>query len=98
MAPDLATTLAQFGLAGFIAWMWLTERRHSADRDKRLEQSHDALMAERRESDVLLRALDENTRAIVQLEATQRQMLAMIERGVGASGAAGSAAVGAGMG
>ena len=26
--PDaLATALAQFGLAGFVAWMWLTERR-----------------------------------------------------------------------
>ncbi|MBX3402718.1 MAG: hypothetical protein KF699_04810 [Phycisphaeraceae bacterium] len=80
MPPELLPALAQFGAAGLIGWMWLTERRAAADREAQLRQAHEALMTERPRLDALLRALDANTRAITALELGQRSLLAAVQR------------------
>ena len=45
MTSDLSLlpTLAQSGTAGLIAWMWLTERRAAATRDRQLTELADRL-------------------------------------------------------
>ena len=74
MDPTVATTLAQFGVAGLIGWMWLTERRAATERDQQLTESHTLLSQSQKSLDVLLKALDDNTRAITTLESAQRAL------------------------
>lgn len=79
--PDaLATALAQFGLAGFVAWMWLTERRATQTREKQIGDLHDRLMQERRGTDALLGALERSTAAMTALQEGQKNLAAAIER------------------
>jgi len=80
MNNELLAILAQFGAAGLIAWMWLTERRHSAQRDRQLDESHRRLREQRLQLDQLLSIIAENTRAITALEHTQRRLSRAIER------------------
>lgn len=72
MPETVAAWAAQFGLAGLVCWMWLSERRAAAQRERELREAHDRLMRERRGSDVLMAALNDNTRALASLEACQR--------------------------
>ncbi len=74
MPTDLIPALAQLGAAGLIGWMWLTERRAAAEREQQLREAHAAILDERPRLEVLLRALDANTRAITALEVGQRQL------------------------
>jgi hypothetical protein len=80
MDPQLATMAAQFGVAGLIGWMWLTERRAAADRDKQLADAQSMLAQSQKGMDVLLKALDDNTRAITALEAAQRSLIQAFTR------------------
>ena len=82
MDPQLATMAAQFGVAGLIGWMWLTERRAGADRDRQLSDAQAMLTQGQKSIEVLLRALDDNTRAITALEGTQRALIDSL-RGTG---------------
>lgn len=75
MDPTLATTLAQFGVAGLIGWMWLTERRAAESRNQQLSEAHTQLTQDRTTITALLKALEDNTRAITTLESTQRMLL-----------------------
>lgn len=77
---DIASTIAQFGAAGLVGWMWLTERRTAAVRDQQVAQSHERLMQARTELDVLVRALESNTRAMTALEVGQRHVLEVLAR------------------
>ena len=72
--------IAQFGSAGLIGWLWVTERRLALDRDKRLSDAHERLMNDRTSIDALLRALDANTRALAALESSQRGIERLLER------------------
>ena len=83
MDPTLTTTLAQCGVAGLIGWMWLTERRAATDRDKQLTEAHTQLLSDHKTIEVLLKALDDNTRAITTLESTQRALIDSFRRGMG---------------
>lgn len=80
MNPSTLSALAQFGVAGLIAWMWLTERRASAHRDRQIDEAHSRLMHERRELTVLVDLVSANTRAMVALEAQQRDLLRLLDR------------------
>lgn len=80
MEPEIATLFAQFGVAGLIGWMWLTERRSALQREQQLTQAHDALTRDRQSVEILLKALDANTRAITSLEASQQRLIAALER------------------
>lgn len=89
MMEETAAWLAQFGVAGLVAWMWLAERRASAVRERQMTELHTRLMLERQETEVLVKALNDNTRALASLEASQRGLLVMLARGQGVGEAAG---------
>lgn len=79
MEAELAA-LAQFGVAGLVCWMWLAERRAAGARERQMTEVHERLMRERRETDVLIAALGDNTRALASLESCQRGLVAMLGR------------------
>lgn len=80
MQPDLMTMAAQFGTAGLIAWMWLTERRQSQKRDGELSEAHEALRRQSVTVDSLVRVVEDNTRALTTLEGSQRRLGELLER------------------
>lgn len=84
--PELLGSLAQLGAAGLIGWMWLSERRGAMEREAQIKESHAALMSERAQLDVLVRALEGNTRAMTALEAGQRELSRVIEAAVRSRG------------
>ncbi|MFG0284169.1 MAG: hypothetical protein ACF8R7_07070 [Phycisphaerales bacterium JB039] len=81
MGPELAATLAQFGVAGLIAWLWITERRAAGERERLLGEAARRVEAERIGLRTLLDALGANTRALASLEATQRELIGAIRAG-----------------
>lgn len=80
METQIASALAQFGAAGLIGWMWLTERRHAATRERELCEVHERLMQERTSLESLLRVIGDNTRALAALEAGQHRLAGVLER------------------
>lgn len=74
METELAATVAQFGVAGLIGWMWLTERRASAGREKQLTEAHDRILRDNVALDALLKALENNTRAMTALQAAHQRL------------------------
>jgi hypothetical protein len=77
--PDVIGILAQFGAAGLMAWMWLSERRAAAVREQQVSEAHTRIMDQKGELDVLVRALESNTRAMTALEVGQRHMIELLE-------------------
>lgn len=80
MQPELAAFATQFGMAGLIAWMWLTERRAVSQREQQLSSTHERLMEQRIQLDALMRLIADNTRAVAALEAGQRALSSLVER------------------
>jgi hypothetical protein len=80
MPPELATTLTQFGVAGLIGWMWLTERRAGAERERQLSEAHARILTQSEQRAALLDALRDSTRAMVALECAQRALADLIQR------------------
>jgi hypothetical protein len=85
LEPQIAAALAQFGVAGLIGWMWLTERRAAAARERQLAELHERLMQERPQVETLVRIIADNTRALTMLEVGQRTLAGILERLVGAA-------------
>lgn len=80
MEQDLLNMISQFGAAGLIAWMWLTERRHTSKRELQLTESHEQLRTQRLALDQLMSLVADNTRAVTTLEAGQRALLTFMQR------------------
>ncbi|GIK18676.1 MAG: hypothetical protein DYG93_06490 [Leptolyngbya sp. PLA2] len=80
MEAGLAGAVAQFGAAGLVGWMWLTERRAAASRERQLAEAHDALARERTSLDALLSTVGANTRAMAGVEGAVRDLSGAIER------------------
>jgi len=80
MDAEIMGALSQFGVAGLICWMWLVERRASADRERQISETHRVLMQQREEQDGLVEVVRDNTRAMTALEVGQRELVAAIER------------------
>lgn len=80
METQVAAAVTQFGVAGLIGWMWLSERRASGARERQIGELHDRILRERTELEVLVTALKENTRALAALEAGQRGLVALLTR------------------
>jgi hypothetical protein len=59
--------------------MWLTERQSAREREEQLARAHALLTESQKHVDVLLNALDANTRAITTLEGTQRRLIDAID-------------------
>lgn len=72
MDPTLLSSLTPFGAAGLIAFLWLTERKSSAERERQLTEAHDRLVRHRSELSLLVNVVRENTRALTALEALLR--------------------------
>ena len=83
MGVELAGALAQFGTAGLIGWMWLTERRAAGERERELRAAHEALLLERAQLGELMRVVGANTAALAALEAGQRELRALLRRRMG---------------
>lgn len=84
MDVELAAAAAQFGTAGLIGWMWLTERRAAGERDRQVAELHARILQERECVTACLDALKDNTRAITALEGTQRVLAEAVGRMRGA--------------
>lgn len=82
MSPEIALQFTQFGTAGLIAWMWLTERRAAASRERQLAEAHERLMEQRVQIDALMRLVGESVRATASLEEGQRALRALLERAI----------------
>lgn len=83
MDASVIGALAQFGTAGLVGWMWLTERRSSATRERQLCEAHERIMLERRCLDMIVEAMRENTRVLAQLESGQRLLLSLLRAEAG---------------
>ncbi len=79
MEAEIASALAQFGVAGMVGWMWLAERRAAATREEQLGRAHDKLMRQGEQLGVLMELTRANTRAMAGLEATQREMVRVLD-------------------
>lgn len=77
---DVIAMLTQFGTAGLVAWLWLSERRAAAAREQQLSEAHAKAMAQGQQIDVLVKALGETTRALTLVEAGQRELARVLER------------------
>lgn len=75
MELDLLASLAQFGAAGLIGFMWLTERRHAHARDQQLTEAHERLLEQRLQLEQLIRVVGDNTRALTRVEEAQRAVV-----------------------
>lgn len=80
MDVEVAATLTQFGTAGLIGWLWLSERRAAGERERQLAAMHERLIQERRGLEVAVEALRDNTRVLSGVEAGQRALLTALER------------------
>ncbi|MEM7755174.1 MAG: hypothetical protein AAF297_06020 [Planctomycetota bacterium] len=108
LETELVASITQFGVAGLIGWMWMTERRAAAAREKQLGDVHERLMRERREMELIVEVVRENTRMLAGVEAGQRALVDAVERlgarigccvtGAGVTGAGATGAGAAGVG
>ncbi len=76
----LAATLTQFGVAGLIGWMWLSERRAAAERDRHLAEAHERIAQDRVAMNAVLEALRDNTRVLGGVESTLRGLASDLSR------------------
>lgn len=72
--------LTQFGVAGLMGLLWVWERRFSRLRERQLTQTHERLMTQRSELDVLVRLVRSNTQAFARFDYTLNQVLALLEK------------------
>jgi len=84
--PNVVEPLAQFGLAGLMAALWIKERLVSRQRENELSEAHRRLMRDKRELGVLMKLVRRNTRAIERFAAAQRRLASMLERERGGPG------------
>jgi hypothetical protein len=80
VSEELLPILTQFGAAGLIGFMWIAERRHAAARDRQLGEAHLKLLSQNHQLVTLLNVVKDNTKAIVTLEQTQRQLIELARR------------------
>jgi hypothetical protein len=71
---EMAGSLVQFGTAGLIGWMWLSERRDAATAVKQLREAHERIVQEKTSLDAVLGAVRENTRVLEQIAESQRAL------------------------
>ncbi len=77
---EIAGSLVQFGTAGLMGWMWLTERRSAAARERQLDEAHARIAEQHVGIEALLGAVRENTKVLGQIEAGQRIIMEVFSR------------------
>ena len=90
METEIVAALTQFGVAGLVCWMWLSERRASAERERQITEAHTKLIRQDEEQLALISVIRDNTKAMTALEAGQRGLVRAIDSmtSVGKSGQA----------
>ncbi len=78
--PEMLAIVTQLGAAGLMGVMWLTERRAASLRETQLSGAHERIMLQQKHLDVLVRALEDNTRALISLESNQRELAGVLTR------------------
>ena len=71
---SLAALFTQFGSAGLMGWMWLSERKGAQTRDTQLAELQTRLLQERLQFDALVSLARDCARAVGTLDAGQRQI------------------------
>lgn len=79
MEAELAGVMAQFGAAGLVGWMWLSERRTAAVREGQVAEAHEKLMEQQTKVEMVVRAIEANTRALTSLEVGQGHLLRYLD-------------------
>ena len=77
LATDLvsfAALLTQFGAAGLMGWMWLSERRSAQTRDTQIAELHTRLLQERLQFDSLASIARDCAKAVAAIEVGQRTL------------------------
>lgn len=74
MEAEALAMATQFGAAGLIAWMWLSERRSANARESSLAEAHARLMEQRTQVDALMALVRDNTRAVASMESALRSL------------------------
>ena len=80
MEAEIMGAMTQFGVAGLVCWMWLSERRASADRERQITEAHTKLIRQDEGHRVLIEVVRENTKAMAGIEGGQRELGAAIAR------------------
>lgn len=80
MVETTLAILTDFGAAGLIGVLWITERRQAAKRDRQLDEAHERILAHRRELDIWITLVRENANAVSRLEQAQRELVATLQR------------------
>ncbi|MGV6814160.1 MAG: hypothetical protein ACWA5W_04010 [Phycisphaerales bacterium] len=80
MEAEVMGALTQFGVAGLVCWMWLSERRASAERERQITEAHTKLIRQDESQRVLIEVVRENTKAMSAIEAGQRGIGVAIDR------------------
>ncbi|TVQ34452.1 MAG: hypothetical protein EA376_00145 [Phycisphaeraceae bacterium] len=75
---ELLTSFTQFGVAGLMALLWLSERRHASARERQLTEAHERLREQRVQLGQLLEVVQANTRAMTALEEGQRRLAELL--------------------
>lgn len=96
MDAEIAAAIAQFGAAGLIGWMWLSERRASGERDRQLSEAHERVVRDREDRAALIGAVRDATSAMVSIEHGQRALASIVERALGRGEPAGGGGAGEG--
>lgn len=71
---SLAALFTQFGSAGLMGWMWLSERKGAQTRDTQLAELQTRLLQERLQFDALVSLARDCAHAVGTLDAGQRQI------------------------
>jgi hypothetical protein len=80
MDAEIMGALTQFGVAGLVCWMWLSERHASAERERQITEAHTKLIREDEDRRALIEVVRDNTRAMASLESGQRGLISTIDR------------------
>ncbi len=80
MEAELMAAFAQFGVAGLIGWMWLSERRSNAGRERQIDETHRRLMDQEQDRAALFGVVRDSARAMASIESGQRALVAAVER------------------
>ena len=67
--------VAQLGMAGLMGALWWWERRYSRQREEELTAAHQRIVEQKEHLEVLLDALQGNTKVISEFTAVQQEML-----------------------
>lgn len=80
-APETWINLSQMGIAGLMGGLWWWERRYSRQREEQLTAAHQEILNQREHLNVLLDALQQNTKAISNFTAVQQELVELLQHG-----------------